>query len=235
MRSCICVHALQTLRPKQVDRIRSVAQLRSVQVGEVLYEPSQPNVPLFIVLEGTVSTSRTGEDDKILAVREADQFTGEMPVLPESDRCSKRAPPRTAVFWNSPVTRCFPDCEGRRAAGDLHGGPRGPASVDDPARRGKCCPLRDEKFRARVQGIPYAKCTPIYLCGHRFRLLCQRIDDKLAVRNNEIPVVLQQTPLCLAKPIDRQSCVFTGCRKSTTNHVLLGIRHRSKAPLGTVN
>src|ERR1700735_4464293 len=69
------------LSPQQIDRIRSVAQLRSVQAGEVLYEPSQPDVPLFIVLEGNVSISRTGEDDKILAVREATQFTGEMSVI----------------------------------------------------------------------------------------------------------------------------------------------------------
>ena len=69
------------LSSDQIDRIRSVAQLRPVLAGEVLYEPSQPDVPLFIVLEGNVSISRTGEDDKILAVREANQFTGEMSVL----------------------------------------------------------------------------------------------------------------------------------------------------------
>src|SRR6202021_1742119 len=61
--------------------IRSVAQLRSVHAGEVLYEPSQPDVPLFIILEGSVSISRTGEDDKILAIRGANQFTGEMSVI----------------------------------------------------------------------------------------------------------------------------------------------------------
>src|ERR1700726_2140381 len=69
------------LSVEQIERIRSVAQLRSVQAGEILYEPSQPDVPLFIVLEGSVSISRTGEDDKILAVREANQFTGEMSVI----------------------------------------------------------------------------------------------------------------------------------------------------------
>jgi thioredoxin reductase (NADPH) len=69
------------LSPEQVDRIRSIAQFRPVQAGEVLYEPSQPDVPLFIVLEGSVSISRTGEDDKILAVRETNQFTGEMSVI----------------------------------------------------------------------------------------------------------------------------------------------------------
>lgn len=49
--------------------------------GEVLYEPSCPDVPLFVVLDGTVSISRTGEDEKVQAVREAGQFTGEMSVI----------------------------------------------------------------------------------------------------------------------------------------------------------
>jgi thioredoxin reductase (NADPH) len=48
------------LSPKQIERIRSVAQLLSVQTGEVLYEPSQLDMPMFIVLEGTVSISKTG-------------------------------------------------------------------------------------------------------------------------------------------------------------------------------
>jgi thioredoxin reductase (NADPH) len=58
-----------------------VAQMRSVRSGEVLYAPSHPDVPLFIVLEGTVSITRAGEDEKILAVREPGQFTGEMSVI----------------------------------------------------------------------------------------------------------------------------------------------------------
>jgi thioredoxin reductase (NADPH) len=70
-----------TLSSQHINRIRSVAQLRPVRSGEILYEPSQPDVPLFIVLEGTVSISRTGEDQKILAIREAGQFTGEMSVI----------------------------------------------------------------------------------------------------------------------------------------------------------
>ena len=69
------------LSPEQIERMRSIAQFRQVEDGEVLYEPSQPDVPLFIVLEGCVSISRTGEDDKILAVRDAGQFTGEMSII----------------------------------------------------------------------------------------------------------------------------------------------------------
>jgi thioredoxin reductase (NADPH) len=70
-----------TLSREHIDRIRSVAQLRSVRSGEVLYAPSHPDVPLFVVLEGTISISRTGEEEKILAIRESGQFTGEMSVI----------------------------------------------------------------------------------------------------------------------------------------------------------
>ena len=75
-----------TLSPEQIERIRSSGQWRAVQKDEVLYESSQPDVPLFIVLEGSVSISRAGEDKRILAVREAGQFTGEMSVI--SGKCS---------------------------------------------------------------------------------------------------------------------------------------------------
>jgi thioredoxin reductase (NADPH) len=70
-----------TLSLEHIDRVRSVAQLRSVRSGEILYEPSHPDIPLFIVLEGTVSITSAGDDGKILAVREPGQFTGEMSVI----------------------------------------------------------------------------------------------------------------------------------------------------------
>jgi thioredoxin reductase (NADPH) len=70
-----------TLNREHIDRIRSVAQLRSVRSGEVLYEPSCPDIPIFVVLDGIVSISRTGEDDKVLAIRESGQFTGEMSLI----------------------------------------------------------------------------------------------------------------------------------------------------------
>jgi thioredoxin reductase (NADPH) len=70
-----------TLSREHIDRIRPVAQLRSIRSGEVLYDPSQADIPFFIVLDGTVSISRPGEDGQILAVREAGQFTGEMSVV----------------------------------------------------------------------------------------------------------------------------------------------------------
>jgi thioredoxin reductase (NADPH) len=70
-----------TLSREHIDKVRSVAQLRSVRSGEILYAPSHPDVPLFVVLEGTVSITRAGEDEKVLAVRQQGQFTGEMSVI----------------------------------------------------------------------------------------------------------------------------------------------------------
>src|ERR1700677_2576025 len=70
-----------TLSSEQIERIRAVAKFRPVSAGDILYEPSQPDVPFFVALDAIVSISRTGEDGKILAVRENGQFTGEMSVL----------------------------------------------------------------------------------------------------------------------------------------------------------
>jgi thioredoxin reductase (NADPH) len=70
-----------TLSSAQIERIRAVAKFRPVNPGDILYEPSQPDIPFFVVLDAIVSISRTGEDDKILAVRENGQFTGEMSVF----------------------------------------------------------------------------------------------------------------------------------------------------------
>jgi CRP-like cAMP-binding protein len=49
-----------TLSCEHIDRIREVAQLRSVKQGEKLYEPSDPNVPLYVVLDGAVTVIRPG-------------------------------------------------------------------------------------------------------------------------------------------------------------------------------
>jgi hypothetical protein len=82
---------------EQVDRIRSVAQLRSLQDGEVLYEPSQPDVPLFIALEGNVPGSGTGDYDKTPAVRKQTSSPARCPSFSASARSSMRASPAMAA------------------------------------------------------------------------------------------------------------------------------------------
>jgi len=79
-----------TLTQAQIDRIKEVATIRQASSGDVLYEPSDLDVPLFVVLDGVVTNVRTGDDETILAVREAGQFTGEMSLVAGNGRCSKR-------------------------------------------------------------------------------------------------------------------------------------------------
>jgi thioredoxin reductase (NADPH) len=75
------MHDNPTLNAEQIDRVKEVATVRQVSSGDVLYEPSQADVPLFVVLTGVINNTRTGEDDTVLAVREAGQFTGEMSLI----------------------------------------------------------------------------------------------------------------------------------------------------------
>ena len=67
-----------TLSGEHIDRIRRVAQVRPVKRGEILYKPSEPNVPIYVVLDGSVTV---GVDERIIAVRKSGQFTGEMTVI----------------------------------------------------------------------------------------------------------------------------------------------------------
>jgi thioredoxin reductase (NADPH) len=69
------------LSPEQVDRIRSVAQLRSAQAGEVLYEPSHPDVSLFVVLEGNVSIAEPARATRFSRFVKQSSFTGEMSFI----------------------------------------------------------------------------------------------------------------------------------------------------------
>jgi hypothetical protein len=81
------------LSPEWIDRIRFVAQLRSVQAGEVFYEPSQPDVPLFIALEGSVWISDTGEDDRTISLTRPEKHTSSPArcrSFPVSARSSRR-------------------------------------------------------------------------------------------------------------------------------------------------
>jgi hypothetical protein len=78
------------LSPEQIDRIRSVAQLRSVQAGEVLYEPSHPDVPLFVVLEGNVSIAGPARTTRFSRFVKQTSSPARCPSFPESDRCSRR-------------------------------------------------------------------------------------------------------------------------------------------------
>jgi thioredoxin reductase (NADPH) len=70
------------LTAEQISRIRSVSKLRKVKAGEILFEPGDSDVPVFVVLSGSleiVQPDRRGE--RLIVKHEPGNFTGEMTVI----------------------------------------------------------------------------------------------------------------------------------------------------------
>src|ERR1700726_2547459 len=191
------------LSVEQIERIRSVAQLRSVQAGEILYEPSQPDVPLFIVLEGSVSISRTGEDEKILAVREAGQFTGEMSVI-----SGKRSLLKARVTGNGSVLELSRDKVLSLMAKDTELGEIFMEAF--VARRLLMIQLGEGNvvlFGTKSSGRTLALREFLTRNGHPFTYVdietescANELMEKLAVRHSEIPIVYCNRRYVLRNP-----------------------------------
>jgi thioredoxin reductase (NADPH) len=192
-----------TLNREHIDRIRSVAQLRSVRSGEVLYEPSCPDVPLFVVLDGTVSISRAGEDEKILAVREPGQFTGEMSVISGSRSLLMARVTKGGAVLELTREKVLSLMSKDTELGDILMG----AFV---ARRLLMIQLGEGNvilFGTRSSARTFALREFLTRNGHPFTYLDIDIDacagelmEKLAVRSGEIPVVYCNRRYVLRNP-----------------------------------
>jgi thioredoxin reductase (NADPH) len=192
-----------TLNREHIDRIRSVAQLRSVRGGEVLYEPSCPDVPLFVVLEGIVSITRAGEDEKILAVREPGQFTGEMSVISGSRSLLTARVTKDGAVLELTRERVLSLMAKDTELGDILMG----AFV---ARRLLMIQLGEGNvilFGTSISARTLALREFLTRNGHPFTYIdidtescAAELMDKLAVRNGEIPVVYCNRRYVLRNP-----------------------------------
>src|ERR1700684_1914658 len=192
-----------TLNREHIDRIRSVARLRCVRSGEVLYEPACPDVPLFVVLDGTVSIGRTGEDEKILAVREAGQFTGEMSLISGNRPLLTARVTQDGAVLELTREKVLSLMAKDSEVGDIFMG----AFV---ARRLLMIQLGEGNvvlFGTQSSARTLALREFLTRNGHRFTYVDIDIDfsaaelmDKLAVRNSEIPVVYCNSRYVLRNP-----------------------------------
>lgn len=87
--SLLDVHtqAFPTLTPSQIERVRAVAKLRRVHVGETLFNLGDTDVPFFVLLSGAldiVQPDLSGE--RVLVTHHAGSFTGEMTMI-SGHRC----------------------------------------------------------------------------------------------------------------------------------------------------
>lgn len=79
--------AFPVLPPAQIDRIRPMARFRTVQRGEILFEPNDTAVSFFVLLSGAMEIVQPGLDgERQVATHSPGEFTGEMTMI-TGQRC----------------------------------------------------------------------------------------------------------------------------------------------------
>ena len=63
--------AFPVLTPAQIDRLRPYGNIRSVQAGEVLFEPGRVGMSCFVVLSGKLDIAMAGLSMAVQFVHEA--------------------------------------------------------------------------------------------------------------------------------------------------------------------
>src|SRR3974390_2698312 len=82
--------AFPILTTAQISRIRAGSKLRSVEPGDLLFEPGDTNVPFFVLLSGRmeiVQPDLTGE--RLIVPHGPGEFTGEIAMI-SGQRCLVR-------------------------------------------------------------------------------------------------------------------------------------------------
>jgi thioredoxin reductase (NADPH) len=74
--------AIPVLTPAQIARIRPHGNMRSVQAGEVLFEPGKSGMPCFVVLSGKLDIAMPGlSGDQVFVTYGPGQFSGEVVMI----------------------------------------------------------------------------------------------------------------------------------------------------------
>ena len=74
--------AFPVLTPAQIDRIRPYANVRSVQAGEVLFEPGKLGMSCFVVLSGELDIAMVGlSGEQVFVNYGPGQFSGEVVLI----------------------------------------------------------------------------------------------------------------------------------------------------------
>lgn len=78
------------LTAAQIDRIRPWGRSRSVQPGDILFEPNDTGIPFFVLLSGSMEIIQPGLDgERQIATHAPGEFTGEMAMI-SGQRCLVR-------------------------------------------------------------------------------------------------------------------------------------------------
>jgi thioredoxin reductase (NADPH) len=78
------------LTAAQIDRIRPWGRSRSVQPGDILFEPNDTDIPFFVLLSGSMEINQPSLDgERQIATHAPGEFTGEIAMI-SGQRCLVR-------------------------------------------------------------------------------------------------------------------------------------------------
>ncbi|MGB8583871.1 MAG: FAD-dependent oxidoreductase [Candidatus Sulfotelmatobacter sp.] len=74
--------AFPVLTPDQINRVRAASKVRQVEVGDILFEPGDSNIPFFVLLSGSLEILQPGlQGERLIVKHGPGQFTGEITMI----------------------------------------------------------------------------------------------------------------------------------------------------------
>jgi thioredoxin reductase (NADPH) len=74
--------AFPVLTPEQIHRVRTLSKVRNVEIGDILFEPGDADVPFFVLLSGSMEIVQPGaRGEQLIVTHHAGMFTGEMTMI----------------------------------------------------------------------------------------------------------------------------------------------------------
>ena len=70
-----------TLTPAQVDRIRPLAKVRQIQLGDILFKPGDEHVPFFVILSGSLEIVQPSHASQVIVTHTTGGFAGEITTM----------------------------------------------------------------------------------------------------------------------------------------------------------
>jgi thioredoxin reductase (NADPH) len=198
----------------EIARLAAFGKERRTEAGEVLFEPGDTSVNLYVVLEGDIEiVSPSGKSDELVVLHEPGEFTGEVNMLsgrPSLVRGRTRVPSRLLeldsesvrriVQTDSALSEIFLRAYMLRHAELIASGLGDLLLVGSNHSAGT---LRLKAFLGR-NGIPFA-----YLDVDR-DASAQELLDQFAVKLDEIPVLICRGRNVLRNPSNAETAACLG-------------------------
>jgi thioredoxin reductase (NADPH) len=74
--------AFPILTAEQISRIRPLSKVRNVEVGEILFEPGDADIPFFVLLSGSMEIVQPDlHGERLIVNHDAGEFTGEITMI----------------------------------------------------------------------------------------------------------------------------------------------------------